>query len=70
MPYALYLDMACLMKPLQKIQYLCWNEASTEMAMGNFNSIDKFVILYNIKRPHMSLNWDDLATPIKLFTEK
>ena len=38
--------------------------------MSHFNSIDQFVIWYNIKRPHISMNFDDLETPIKHFTEK
>ncbi|MGB8936608.1 MAG: integrase core domain-containing protein, partial [Candidatus Nitrosopolaris sp.] len=26
----------------------------------HFNSMEQFVIWYNTKRPHMSLNWDQL----------
>ena len=36
----------------------------------HFNSMEEFVIWYNTKRPHMSLNWDQLETPIQAFYKK
>ena len=27
--------------------------------------MEEFVIWYNTKRPHMSLNWDQLETPVQ-----
>ncbi|MGA9153029.1 MAG: integrase core domain-containing protein, partial [Candidatus Nitrosopolaris sp.] len=33
----------------------------------HFNSMEEFVIWYNTKRPHMSLNWDQLETPVQAF---
>lgn len=38
--------------------------------IGHFNSIEEFVTWYNAKRPHMSLNWDELETPIQAFYRK
>ncbi len=35
-----------------------------------FGSIDGFIIWYNTKRPHMSLNYDELETPIQAFYRK
>jgi len=35
-----------------------------------FNSIDELIYWYNNKRPHMSLNLDELETPIRLFLRK
>jgi putative transposase len=35
-----------------------------------FESIDEFITWYNTKRPHMSLNWDALETPIQAFYRK
>lgn len=35
-----------------------------------FESIEEFVTWYNTKRPHMSLNWDELETPIQAFYRK
>ena len=35
-----------------------------------FNSMEEFVIWYNTKRPHMSLNWDQLETPVQAFCKK
>ncbi|MGH9984181.1 MAG: integrase core domain-containing protein [Nitrososphaeraceae archaeon] len=31
------------------------------------SSIDEFVTWYYIKRPHMSLNWDELEIPMQAF---
>ena len=36
----------------------------------HFNSMEEFVIWYNTKRPYMSLNWDQLETPVQAFYEK
>ena len=36
----------------------------------HFNSMEEFVIWYNTKRPHMSLNWDQLETPVQAFYKK
>ena len=36
----------------------------------HFNSMEEFVIRYNTKRPHMSLNWDQLETPVQAFYKK
>jgi putative transposase len=36
----------------------------------HFDSIEEFVTWYNTKRPHMSLNWDELETPIQAFYRK
>jgi putative transposase len=36
----------------------------------HFNSMEEFVTWYNTKRPHMSLNWDELETPIQAFYRK
>ena len=38
--------------------------------MMYFETIDEFITWYNTKRPHMSLNWDDLETPIQAFYRK
>ena len=38
--------------------------------IGHFNSIGEFVTWYNTKRPHMSLNWNELETPIQAFYRK
>lgn len=35
-----------------------------------FESIEQFIMWYNTKRPHMSLNWDELETPIQAFYRK
>jgi putative transposase len=35
-----------------------------------FESIEEFITWYNTKRPHMSLNWDELETPIQAFYRK
>jgi len=35
-----------------------------------FNSVEEFVDWYNSKRPHMSLNLDELETPYKAFLRK
>jgi putative transposase len=35
-----------------------------------FESIDEFITWYNTKRPHMSLNWNELETPIQAFYTK
>jgi putative transposase len=35
-----------------------------------FESIEQFVTWYNTKRPHMSLKWDELETPIQAFYRK
>ncbi len=35
-----------------------------------FESIDGFMVWYNTKRPHMSLNYDELETPIQAFYRK
>ena len=32
--------------------------------------MEEFVIWYNTKRPHMSLNWDELETPVQAFNKK
>ena len=32
--------------------------------------MEEFVIWYNTKRPHMSLNWDQLETPVQAFYKK
>jgi len=36
----------------------------------NFNSMEEFVIWYNTKRPHMSLNWEELETSVKNSTKR
>jgi putative transposase len=36
----------------------------------HFNSMEEFVIWYNTKRPHMSLNWIQLETPVQAFYKK
>jgi putative transposase len=36
----------------------------------HFNSMEEFVIWYNTKRPHMSLSWDQLETPVQAFYKK
>ena len=36
----------------------------------HFNSMDEFVTWYNTKRSHMSLNWDQLETPVQAFYKK
>ena len=36
----------------------------------HFNSMEQFVTWYNTKRPHMSLNWDRLETPVQAFYKK
>ena len=36
----------------------------------HFKSMEEFVIWYNTKRPHMSLNWDQLETPVQAFYKK
>ena len=35
-----------------------------------FKSMEEFITWYNMKRPHMSLNWDELETPIQAFHRK
>gem|GEM_PF-3345870 len=35
-----------------------------------FETLDEFVYLYNHKRPHMSLNLDELETPYQAFLRK
>ena len=32
--------------------------------------MEEFVIWYNTKRPHMSLNWDQLETQLKHSTKR
>jgi len=32
-----------------------------------FGTFDEFLTFYNEERPHMSLNWDNLETPIDAF---
>jgi putative transposase len=41
-----------------------------QLKMQNFNSMEEFVIWYNTKRPHMSLNWDELEIPVQAFYKK
>lgn len=36
----------------------------------HFDSIEQFVTWYNTKKPHMSLNWKELETPIQAFYRK
>jgi len=36
----------------------------------HFGSVDGFVDWYNNRRPHMSLNWDELETPAQAFLRK
>jgi putative transposase len=36
----------------------------------HFNSVEEFVIWYNTKRPHMSLTWNHLETPVQAFYKK
>lgn len=43
---------------------------TSQSKIGLFNSIEEFVTWYNTKRPHMSLNWDELETPIQAFYRK
>jgi putative transposase len=38
--------------------------------VDHFSSIEEFVTWYNTKRPHMSLNWNELETPIQAFYRK
>ena len=38
--------------------------------MMYFESIEEFITWYNTKGPHMSLNWDELETPIQAFFTK
>ena len=38
--------------------------------MMYFESIEELITWYNTKRPHMSLNWDELETPIQAFFTK
>jgi transposase InsO family protein len=32
--------------------------------------MEEFVIWYNTKRPHISLKWDQLETPVQAFYKK
>jgi len=41
-----------------------------EAKIRYFNSIDEFIEWYNNKRPHMSLNLDELETPYQAFLRK
>ena len=36
----------------------------------HFESIEQFVDWYNTKKPHMSLNWEELETPMQAFYRK
>jgi putative transposase len=36
----------------------------------HFDSVEQFMTWYNTKRPHMSLNWDELETPMQAFYRK
>ena len=36
----------------------------------HFDSVDGFVDWYNNRRPHMSLNWEELETPAQAFLRK
>ena len=36
----------------------------------HFDTIEQFMNWYNTKRPHMSLNWDELETPTQAFYRK
>jgi len=38
--------------------------------MRYFETLDEFVEWYNHKRPHMSLNLDELETPYQAFLRK
>lgn len=38
--------------------------------MMYFESIEELITWYNTKKPHMSLNWDELETPIQAFYRK
>lgn len=41
-----------------------------QLKVHHFDSIEQFVDWYNTKKPHMSLNWEELETPIQAFYRK
>jgi len=42
----------------------------TKRKWKHFGSTDKFVDWYNNRRPHMSLNWNELETPVQAYLRK
>ncbi|MDG6936296.1 MAG: hypothetical protein JRN26_05380, partial [Nitrososphaerota archaeon] len=43
---------------------------SLQLRVKHFNSVDEYVTYYNERRPHMSLDFDKLETPMQAFCRK
>jgi putative transposase len=43
---------------------------SLQLGIKRFNSVEEYVTYYNERRPHMSLDFDNLETPVQAFYRK
>ncbi|MDG7046327.1 MAG: transposase [Nitrososphaerota archaeon] len=43
---------------------------SLQLRIKHFNSVEEYVTYYNERRPHMSLDFDNLETPVQAFYRK